>query len=158
MQSISPKFASMQTHKSLRLPLTCFGLLLGACASHAAGPSVELKGQRFEVELATDVAAQQRGLMFRDSMAADHGMLFVFNDLVQRTFWMKNTRIPLDILYFDENYKLVSAALRTPPCHSVDNNCPLYPSSGPAQYVLELNAGVAEKLGVKPGDTLTVQR
>jgi uncharacterized membrane protein (UPF0127 family) len=157
MNSMLPwKPMPMPTHRSLHLPLAC--LLLGACAGHAAGPSVELNGQHFDVELATDLAAQQRGLMFRDSMAADHGMLFVYNAPAAQTFWMKNTHIPLDILYFDQNYKLVSAALRTPPCHSLGNDCPVYPSAAPAQYVLELNAGVAEKLGVKPGDTLTVKR
>lgn len=129
---------------------------LAACTTQAAGPTVELKGHRFDVELATDTASQQRGLMFRDEMAADHGMLFVFAEMAPRTFWMKNTHIPLDILYFDRDYKLVSASLRTPPCRSANDDCPVYPSAGPAQYVLELNAGVAEKLGAKAGDKLTV--
>ena len=133
-------------------------LLLGACTTHAAGPTVELKGQRFDVEVAADADAQRRGLMFRDSMPADHGMLFVFDDFAPRAFWMKNTHIPLDILYFDQDYKLVSAALRTPPCHSAGDDCPIYPSTAPAKYVLELNAGTAEKFGVKTGDTLTVKR
>jgi len=139
-------------------PLAALGasLVLAACATQAAGPTVELKGHRFSVELATDPASQQRGLMFRDEMAADHGMLFVFGDKAPRAFWMKNTHIPLDILYFDRDYKLVSAALRTPPCHSVNDDCPIYPSTAPAQYVLELNAGTAEKLGAKTGDKLTV--
>ncbi|TLY50452.1 MAG: DUF192 domain-containing protein [Gammaproteobacteria bacterium] len=131
-------------------------LALSACATQAAGPTVELKGHRFDVELATDPASQQRGLMFRDEMAADHGMLFVFGEMAPRAFWMKNTHIPLDILFFDRDYKLVSASLRTPPCRSAGDDCPVYPSSGPAQYVLELNAGVAEKLGAKTGDKLTV--
>ena len=131
-------------------------LALAACATQAAGPTVELKGRRFDVELATDPASQQRGLMFRDEMAADHGMLFVFSEMAPRAFWMKNTHIPLDILFFDRDYKLVSASLRTPPCRSVSDDCPVYPSSGPAQYVLELNAGVAEKLGAKAGDKMTV--
>ena len=128
---------------------------LAACSAHAA-PTVELKGQRFEVELATTPEAQQRGLMFRDSMADDHGMLFVFDNMQPRVFWMKNTHIPLDILYFDNNYKLVSAQERVPPCRS--DPCTQYPSTGPAQYVLELNSGMAAKLGVRPGDPLTVSR
>jgi uncharacterized membrane protein (UPF0127 family) len=68
---------------------------------------------------------------------------------------MKNTKIPLDILYFDESLKLVSAQQRVPPC-SLGDNCPPFPSEGPALYVLELNAGLAEELGVKPGDPLTL--
>ena len=96
--------------------------------------------------------------MFRENMPADHGMLFVFDDAQVRTFWMKNTHIPLDILYFDQNYKLVSAQQRVPPCLDSGNNCPGYPSEGAARYVLEVNAGMADKLGAKPGDVLAVHR
>jgi uncharacterized protein len=136
----------------------CLGISLGACAARASGPSVELKGQHFQIEIAADDASRERGLMFRDSMPTDHGMLFLFERPAVQTFWMKNTHIPLDILYFDQNYKLVSVSARTPPCHSMGNDCPVYSSSGPAQYVLELNAGVADKLGVKQGDELKVTR
>jgi uncharacterized protein len=129
---------------------------LSACSVHAAGPTVELKGHKFDIEIAADPDSRARGLMFRDSMAADHGMLFLFDHPAAQAFWMKNTRIPLDILYFDENYKLVSVQERVPPCRS--DPCSVYPSTGPAQYVLELNSGTAEKLGVKPGDVLTVNR
>jgi uncharacterized membrane protein (UPF0127 family) len=129
---------------------------LAACAARAMGPSVELKGQRFDIEIADTEPSRERGLMFRDSMPADHGMLFLFDDLAVRTFWMKNTHIPLDILYFDQNYQLISAQQRVPPCRS--EPCVVYPSEGPAKYVLELNAGMADKLGVKPGDALKVAR
>ncbi|HTI96948.1 MAG TPA: DUF192 domain-containing protein [Rudaea sp.] len=131
---------------------------LGACTARASGPYVELDGHRFQIEIAADEASRERGLMFRESMPADHGMLFVFDDAQVRTFWMKNTHIPLDILYFDQNYKLVSAQQRVPPCLNSGNNCPGYPSEGAAQYVLELNAGMADKLGIKPGDALAVHR
>jgi len=129
---------------------------LGACTARATGPGVELKGRHFGIEIAETEASRERGLMFRDSMPADHGMLFLFDDQAVRTFWMKNTYIPLDILYFDQNYKLVSVQQRVPPCRS--EPCAVYPSEGPAQYVLELNAGIADKLGVRPGDALTVRR
>jgi uncharacterized membrane protein (UPF0127 family) len=118
--------------------------------------TVTLKGHRFDVEQANEPASQERGLMFRDSMPADHGMIFNFSDEQPRIFWMKNCRMPLDILYFDQKYKLVSMQQRVPACRS--DPCPQYPSEGPARYVLELNAGVAEKLGVKPGDALAVAR
>jgi uncharacterized membrane protein (UPF0127 family) len=134
------------------------GYMLSSCSALASGPSVELRGQRFDVELATDAAAQAMGLMFRDSMPAEHGMLFVFDAPQERQFWMKNCRMPLDILYFDEKYKLVSVQQRVPPCRSSGNDCPTYASNGKAQYVLELNAGTAEKLGAKPGDELKVTR
>jgi len=66
---------------------------------------------------------------------------------------MKNTRIGLDILYFDSARKLVSQQRDVPPC-SAGDRCPPYPSSGPARYVLELNAGQAEKIKLKDGTEL----
>ena len=124
---------------------------LTACA--ADGHWVELKGVRFKVEIADDDAERARGLMFRDALAADSGMLFIHDIAEPQAYWMKNTKIPLDILYFDQNRRLVSAQERVPPC-SAGNRCPPYPSSGPALYVLELNAGQAAELGVKAGDEL----
>jgi uncharacterized membrane protein (UPF0127 family) len=152
----SPPGTAMTRSRCALLSTACaLTATLSACSAHA-GPSVELKGHRFDVEIAADNDARARGLMFRDEMAADHGMLFLFDDEQPRVFWMKNTHIPLDILYFDHEYKLVSVQQRVPPCRS--DPCAQYPSSGPAKYVLELNSGTADKLGVKAGDTLSVTR
>ena len=119
-------------------------------------PTVELKGQRYTIEIAADDAARAHGLMDRTAMEADHGMLFVFQDDAPRAFWMKNTKIPLDMLFFDGDRKLVSIQHSVPPC--VADPCPGYSSGAPARYVLELNAGQAEKLGVTSGDELIVHR
>jgi len=127
--------------------------LIGACS--AEQPSVQLKGERFAVEIADDDAKRERGLMFRDRMDPSAGMLFLFDRQEPQAFWMKNTRIPLDILYFDEQWKLVGWSLNTPPC-SLGDQCPNYPSQAPARYVLELNAGTSERLGVKLGDALNI--
>ena len=124
---------------------------LGGCAS-ADLPWVELNGRRFQVEVAGDPATRTRGLMFRDALGEDRGMLFVFERDEPLAFWMKNTRIPLDILYFDAQRRLVSVAAGVPPCTTPQ--CPSYPSAGPARYTLELNAGTARALGVKRGDEL----
>lgn len=113
---------------------------------------VELKGRQFRVELALTRDEQAMGLMFRESLPPDAGMLFVFAQEAPRSFWMKNTRIPLDILYFDAALRLVSVAERARPC--AVQRCPGYPSEGPARYVLELNAGRASELGLEPGDEL----
>ena len=91
----------------------------------------------------------------REEMADDRGMLFIFPVEAMRGFWMKNTRIPLDIFYFDADLKLVSVSKNARPCKT--RRCPNYPSTGPARYVLELNAGKAEELGVKPGDALELR-
>lgn len=126
-----------------------------AASTDATPVAVTLHGQRFSVELATNEAAREHGLMMRTSLAPDHGMLFVFPDTAPRGFWMKNTLIPLDILYFDARGKLVSAQLDVPPCRA--DPCPVYPSAGPARYVLELSAGTARRIGVRDGDALAIE-
>lgn len=126
---------------------------LTGCASDGQ-PWVELKGQRFVVEVADDHDERARGLMFRDQLPEGAGMLFVHDAERPLAYWMKNTRIPLDIFYFDASRKLVSVSRGVPAC-SLGDRCPPYPSDGPAQYVLELNAGQANALGVAPGDTIT---
>ena len=131
-----------------------FLIMIVACTACSAGPSVEIGGERFSVEIADTSEKQALGLMFRDEMADDHGMIFVFKNEAPRSFWMKNCRIPLDIMYFDKDLKMISASLNTPPCKTAQ--CPSYPSKGPAKYVLELNAGMATKLGIGVGDQLTL--
>lgn len=126
---------------------------LSGCASHDA-PWVELRGRRFLVEVAADDATQARGLMFRDSLAEDRGMLFIFERDEPRAFWMKNTRIPLDILYFDSGRRLVSIAAGVPACTTPQ--CPSYPSEEPARYTLELVAGMAKQLRAARGDELLI--
>jgi uncharacterized membrane protein (UPF0127 family) len=126
--------------------------LLVCAACMAEGSYVELKGKRFTVEVAESQEKQALGLMFRETMPDDHGMVFIFPAEGMRSFWMKNTKIPLDIFYFDEDLKLVNVSENTPPCRS--SRCPGYPSTGPAKYVLELNAGKAAELGARPGDEL----
>ncbi|MBB5016627.1 DUF192 domain-containing protein [Rehaibacterium terrae] len=129
-------------------------LLFAACTGSGADPRwVELRGERFTVEIADDDASRARGLMFRDHLPDGHGMLFIHDREEPQAFWMKNTRIPLDILYFDDRRRLVSMAQRVPPC-SAGDRCPSYPSERPARYTLELNAGTAARLGVRRGDEL----
>ena len=125
---------------------------LSACAG-ASQPWVELGGQRYKVEIAKDDADRARGLMFRDAMDADRGMLFIHDTQEPQAYWMKNTKIALDILYFDNDHKLVSQQRDVPPC-SLGDGCPPYPSNAPARYVLELNAGQAEKLKLQDGAPL----
>jgi uncharacterized membrane protein (UPF0127 family) len=129
-------------------------LVLTAC--DAGEPWVEIAGERFSVEIADDDASRAQGLMFRDELPADHGMLFIFPDERPRSFWMKNTRIPLDIIYIDRDFEIVSISADTPPCRSRYTRCPSYPSAGPAQYVLEINGGLAEQLGLQAGDRVVV--
>jgi len=128
-------------------------IVASGCAQQAKSPWAEVNGKRFNIEVADTPELRERGLMFRRELAADSGMLFIHDDMYPIAYWMKNTYIPLDILYFDDQKKLVSAQLNVLPCGE-QAQCPIYPSAGPAQYVLEINAGLAESLKLKPGDTL----
>lgn len=140
---------------TFRLLLACCGLALSGCASGAGAESwVELNGQRYSVEIADDDAERARGLMFRDELAQGRGMLFIHERQEPLAYWMKNTKIPLDILYFDAARKLVSQQRDVPPC-SLGDRCPPYPSDAPARYVLELNAGEAARIGLEDGAELT---
>ena len=125
---------------------------LSACAG-ARQPWVELGNQRYAIEIADDDAERARGLMFRDALASGHGMLFIHDAEEPQAYWMKNTKIPLDILYFDDERKLVAQQRDVPPC-SLGDGCPSYPSDAPARYVLELNAGEAARLQLKDGAEL----
>lgn len=125
-----------------------------APAAHAATATVTLRGHVIGIELALTPAEQTHGLMDRTTMPADNGMLFVFPDSQPRTFWMKDTLIPLDMLFFDEHRRLVAVQANAQPCRA--DPCTLYPSNVPARYVLELNAGTAAKLGLHKGDAMTI--
>ncbi|MCY7355462.1 MAG: DUF192 domain-containing protein [Lysobacter sp.] len=127
-------------------------LLLSGCAT-ASGQWVELGGTRYPVEIADNDQERARGLMFREQLTAGHGMLFIHDREEPQAYWMKNTKIPLDILYFDNARKLVSQQRDVPPC-SLGDGCPPYPSIAPARYVLELNAGEATRLNLRVGTEL----
>jgi uncharacterized membrane protein (UPF0127 family) len=101
----------------------------------------------FEVEVVHLEADRNRGLMFRKSMAAAHGMLFDFDPPRPVSFWMKNTHIPLDIIFIDADGRIIRIAENTVP-FSLDP----VPSGEAARGVLEINAGLSRKLGLKPGD------
>ncbi|TDR23553.1 DUF192 domain-containing protein [Marinicella litoralis] len=129
-------------------------LFLSSC--HINQHRVTINDITFAVELADDDNKRALGLMYRKEMADDDGMLFIFPDSQMRAFWMKNTLIPLDILYFDANKKIVSISENTPPCKNTSSRCPNYPSLKPTKYVLEINAGLSEKYGFKAGDEMII--
>ncbi len=102
---------------------------------------------KFAVEVADSQTEREYGLMCRRSLAADRGMLFVFPKAGYQAFWMRNTLIPLDIIYIGPDGRVVSVVRNAQPL----NEAPL-PSGAPAQFVLELAAGRAAQIGLLPGD------
>jgi len=133
---------------SLLIPL----LLLAGCdsqpSSGLATVNMRLGSKSFTLEVADSEVTRMYGLMRRDSMPSDHGMIFVFNREAPLGFWMKDTRIPLDIIYIDAAGKVVSVKQMKP----YDQNAT--PSEGPAQYAIELNKGAAKSAGVEAGMVL----
>lgn len=103
----------------------------------------------FEVEIADTPAEHEKGLMYRDYLAEDRAMLFIFEKPGLLSFWMKNTLIPLDIIYISQDKKVVSIIAKAQPCPK--DPCPGYSSQGLAQYVLEINGGLTKKLGIEKG-------
>lgn len=92
--------------------------------------------------------------MFRESLAQNEGMLFVFDRDVQCGMWMKNVRFPLDMLWIDRNKKIVDIKENVPPCKTLP--CPVYKSDAYVRYVLEVNAGFTDKHNIKTGDAIVV--
>ena len=102
---------------------------------------------RFDIEVARTPAERARGLMFREALAADSGMIFLFGIARPVAMWMKNTLIPLDMLFIDGDWRILRIAERTTP-YSEE----AIPSGGPVIAVLELAGGTARRLGLAPGD------
>jgi len=121
----------------------------------ARGPRVVLpSGRAVTVELATTEAERTQGLMFRESLPADAGMLFLFDTAEARPFWMKNCHFPLDIVHMNSDGTVVDVLANVPPCAA--DPCPNFPPKAASTTVIELNAGVAAANGVVPGAKLTL--
>ena len=103
-------------------------------------------------ELAVTEEERARGLMFRERIESDQGMLFVFEVEGIHAFWMKNTLVPLDIIWLGRDRRIIHVASDVPPCRA--DPCPSYGPDAPAAFVLELRAGEARARGLEPGDRL----
>jgi uncharacterized membrane protein (UPF0127 family) len=112
--------------------------------AHTSGGDVA-----FTIEVADEVSERSAGLMFRQTMADDHGMLFVFEEPQPVGFWMKNTPMPLDLLFIGQNGVVRSIAQGEPMSEA------LIASREPVRFVLELKAGTSERVGIVPGTELT---
>lgn len=108
------------------------------------------------VEVAKEREEQQIGLMGRETMDIDEGMLFVYEAEVTPAYWMKNMEMPLDILFIDKDQKIIHIAKDVPPCTSSGDDCELYSPSSPIKYVLELRAGFTDEFKVGVGDVVRV--
>lgn len=110
-----------------------------------------LQGNIFHLDVAHTDAARANGLMGRTSLSDDGAMLFIYEDEKYRDFWMKNTFIPLDILFLDDDGIVVDVQTMDTQIGVMDSELKTYRSSKPARFALEMRAGLADNLGIVPG-------
>ena len=111
------------------------------------------KNVRIFAEIADNNDERAKGLMFREKLEENNGMIFIFEQENEIAFWMKNTLIPLDIIFIGKNFKIVDIK-NAVPCKQ--DPCQLYKPQKSAQYVLEVNSGFAEKNGIKVNDEVEI--
>ena len=109
-------------------------------------------GSAYSVEVARTPEEQAQGLMFRESLPERTGMLFLFSDNAVHRFWMKNTMIPLDMIWMDGGGKVLFVSAQTPPCRA--DPCPSYGPETPAAKVLEIVGGKASREKIVVGSVL----
>ncbi len=153
MPYLAPQFASLLAR--LLLPLLLFGLVESpAIAGSLKWEPLEVVThhgvRRFRVEVADTEASRGRGLMYRKSLAADRGMLFDFKAPQPVAFWMKNTLIPLDMLFISPNGRIIAIARNATPYSETQ-----IPSGGDVLGVLEIRGGRAAEIGIEPGDRVS---
>jgi uncharacterized membrane protein (UPF0127 family) len=128
-------------------------LAMTLASAAAAGPAViPLRlpsGKVLQSEVMVKDEDRAMGLMFRPSLPSDHGMLFLFDETDFHTIWMKNCKFPIDIVWLDEDRRVVDVAPSVPPCK--DDPCPVYRPMFRARYVVEMNAGEAGREKVARG-------
>ncbi len=139
----------------LMMSLMFFSWLPLACGAGGQKRFVKIffpDGKSVTAELAVTEEDRARGLMFRQTLNTDEGMLFVFQKDEYNSFWMKNTLIPLDMVWLDSSRRIIFIAENVPPCKA--EPCPSYGPDLPSRYVLELKAGKAREIGLKVMDRL----
>lgn len=109
--------------------------------------------KEIQIEIADNDFERQTGLMYRKNMASDRGMLFIFDDNTIRSFYMKNTYIPLDLVFINSNNTIVSIAKNAKPLNESSIR-----SEDNAQYVLEINAGLSDQWSLKKGDKVNFSK
>ncbi|MCD6550197.1 DUF192 domain-containing protein [bacterium] len=113
------------------------------------------KDHCFSVDLAVTPEERLKGLAYKNKLNIEEGMFFVFDREDIYSFWMKNTLIPLDIIWINSDQKIVYIKENAPPC--LKDNCSLITPDQKAKYVLEISAGIVKKLGLKVGDKATIK-
>ena len=150
--SILPKSSPTVTHGQATPAITATPPMLAAVIEATGTVGI----CELQLELVNNNQERGKGLMHRTSMPMDQGMLFVFDLEDELNFWMKNTLIPLDIVFFDRTLRVVDVQSMIPEHEIAPAPLPFYTSAAPAKFALEVNAGVASKCSIKLGDTMNL--
>ena len=126
----------------------------GLVAGHPTTTVTLPDGAQITAELAITRDAQTQGMMFRTNLRPNEGMLFPFEEMAPRAFWMFQTLVPLDIVWLDDNKRVVEISANSPPCNTVPDDCPTFGGSAHSTYVLELAAGQAAAHNLTVGSQL----
>ena len=130
-------------------------LILALSPGAPDGGMVVAKGQRFLAEVARTQQEQMRGLMYRQSLARDRCMIFLYDEDGEHRIWMKNCLISLDVVWVRDDGTVVETSENTPPCSPVrGDDCPTYGGTVPARHFIEFPAGTLRRIGLRRGDRL----
>jgi uncharacterized membrane protein (UPF0127 family) len=136
-------------------------VMISACSTAIAAPpprwavAVLPSGHEFALEVAADDLARQRGYMGREKIGPRDGMIFVFDDVGRHSFWMKECKVALDMVWLDDNLRVVWTAVNRTPCPP-SGECPSIAPPFPARYVLEFAAGTVAAESLRAGDAVVV--
>ena len=130
-------------------------LVLAAAPVVPDGGTVVAKGQKFMAEVARSPSEQHRGLMYRQALAKDRCMIFLYGEEDYHSIWMKNCLIALDVVWLKADGTVVEIAENVPPCSPMrGDDCPIYGGSVPARHFVEFPVGTLKRLGLRKGDRL----
>jgi uncharacterized membrane protein (UPF0127 family) len=161
----------MTTRIQVLVPITIAAIIVGIAGIISLPSDVKLESVEFprgtvkldsvvlEVQIADTDPRRVRGLMFQAQLPFDEGMLFVFDDANERAIWMLNMQFPLDVIWIDDNSKVVFIEKNVPPCKTALETvtCPSYNGgSRDAKYVLEVTAGFVDEFKITTGSTLEI--
>ncbi len=163
---------AIQTKTRARIILACLTtLFLLACMGHQevaqtetappSTPIIEAEATiascTFYLEVADTSQERAQGLMGRESLGHDRGMIFIFQSEQTLSFWMRNTLIPLDILFMDKDLTVVNVQTMRPEHETDGDSLPIHSSAAPALYAIEINEGMAAECGIKPGASVVLR-
>lgn len=132
--------------------LALTAVLLGSGVALAEPIEVPLGDEIFELEVVDDQASREKGLMGREALGENEGMIFDFPKGTRPAIWMRNMVISLDLLFLDEQGTIVQIFQRVPPCQAMP--CEIYKAEQPLRFVIEVAAGTASRLGLEPGQQI----